>query len=128
MGLRFDQARDCLGRRRRLRVAVPRAVIAFYHCDATARPQHSRERAKCRHRLRQVFQHKTDEDVIEQAIAEREPEDVARVKRRIAAARRFGSRVVFMHEGRIHEQGPAAAVLAEPKTPELQTFLSAVLH
>ena len=40
----------------------------------------------------------------------------------------FGSRVVFMHEGRIHEQGPAAAVLAEPKTPELQTFLSAVLH
>jgi polar amino acid transport system ATP-binding protein len=43
-------------------------------------------------------------------------------------ARRFGSRVVFMHEGRIHEQGPAAAVLAEPKTPELQTFLSAVLH
>ncbi|WP_336811956.1 amino acid ABC transporter ATP-binding protein [Bosea sp. MMO-172] len=43
-------------------------------------------------------------------------------------ARRFGSRVVFMHEGRIHEQGPAAAVLAGPKTPELQTFLSAVLH
>ncbi len=43
-------------------------------------------------------------------------------------ARRFGSRLVFMHEGRIHEQGPAAAVLAGPKTHELQTFLSAVLH
>jgi polar amino acid transport system ATP-binding protein len=43
-------------------------------------------------------------------------------------ARRFGSRVVFMHEGRIHEEGQAAAVLAAPKTPELQTFLSAVLH
>ncbi|CAN7486768.1 amino acid ABC transporter ATP-binding protein [Bosea sp. LjRoot90] len=43
-------------------------------------------------------------------------------------ARRFGSRVVFMHEGRIHEEGQAAAVLAEPKTPELKTFLSAVLH
>jgi polar amino acid transport system ATP-binding protein len=43
-------------------------------------------------------------------------------------ARRFGSRVVFMHEGRIHEEGQAAAVLAEPRTPELQTFLSAVLH
>ena len=43
-------------------------------------------------------------------------------------ARRFGSRVVFMHEGRIHEEGQAAAVLAEPKTPELTTFLSAVLH
>ncbi|WP_186420195.1 amino acid ABC transporter ATP-binding protein [Bosea sp. CS1GBMeth4] len=43
-------------------------------------------------------------------------------------ARRFGSRVVFMHEGRIHEEGQAAAVLARPKTPELTTFLSAVLH
>jgi polar amino acid transport system ATP-binding protein len=43
-------------------------------------------------------------------------------------ARRFGSRVVFMHEGRIHEEGQAAALLAEPKTPELKTFLSAVLH
>jgi len=43
-------------------------------------------------------------------------------------ARRFGSRVVFMHEGRIHEQGGAAAVLAEPRTAELKTFLSAVLH
>jgi polar amino acid transport system ATP-binding protein len=43
-------------------------------------------------------------------------------------ARRFGSRVVFMHEGRIHEEGQAAAVLAGPKTPELKTFLSAVLH
>jgi len=43
-------------------------------------------------------------------------------------ARRFGSRVVFMHEGKIHEEGQAAAVLAEPKTAELQTFLSAVLH
>ncbi len=43
-------------------------------------------------------------------------------------ARRFGSRVVFMHEGRIREEGQAAAVLAQPKTPELTTFLSAVLH
>jgi polar amino acid transport system ATP-binding protein len=43
-------------------------------------------------------------------------------------ARRFGSRVVFMHEGRIHEEGQAAAVLAEPQTLELKTFLSAVLH
>jgi polar amino acid transport system ATP-binding protein len=43
-------------------------------------------------------------------------------------ARRFGSRVVFMHEGRIHEEGQAAAVLAQPKTPELTTFLGAVLH
>jgi polar amino acid transport system ATP-binding protein len=43
-------------------------------------------------------------------------------------ARRFGSRVVFMHEGRVHEQGPAAAVLADPQTSELKSFLGAVLH
>ena len=30
-------------------------------------------------------------------------------------ARRFGSRLVFMHEGRIHEEGPAAPTLAEPR-------------
>jgi polar amino acid transport system ATP-binding protein len=43
-------------------------------------------------------------------------------------ARRFGSRVVFMHEGRIHEAGPAAETLGNPQTRELATFLSAVLH
>jgi len=43
-------------------------------------------------------------------------------------ARRFGSRVVFMHGGRIHEQGPAADTLAHPRTRELETFLGAVLH
>ena len=43
-------------------------------------------------------------------------------------ARRFGSRVVFMHDGRVWEQGPAAETLAKPRTRELETFLSAVLH
>ena len=43
-------------------------------------------------------------------------------------ARRFGSRLVFMHEGRIREEGPAAATLASPQTTELETFLGAVLH
>jgi polar amino acid transport system ATP-binding protein len=33
-----------------------------------------------------------------------------------------------MHEGRIWEEGPAADTLAKPRTPELETFLSAVLH
>jgi polar amino acid transport system ATP-binding protein len=50
------------------------------------------------------------------------------VTHEIGFARKVASRVVFMHEGRIWEQGPAAATLAEPRTPELQTFLSAVLH
>ncbi len=62
-------------------------------------------------------------------------EDMARsgmtmllVTHEMGFARRFGSRVVFMHAGRIHEEGPAANTLALPKTHELETFLAAVLH
>ncbi|MBV9833172.1 MAG: amino acid ABC transporter ATP-binding protein [Alphaproteobacteria bacterium] len=43
-------------------------------------------------------------------------------------ARRVAHRVVFMHHGKVWEQGPAAQTLAKPNTPELETFLSAVLH
>ncbi|TXL75443.1 amino acid ABC transporter ATP-binding protein [Vineibacter terrae] len=43
-------------------------------------------------------------------------------------ARKVASRVVFMHQGKVWEQGPAAQTLARPRTPELETFLSAVLH
>ena len=43
-------------------------------------------------------------------------------------ARRFASRVIFMHEGRICEQGPAREFFESPKTPELKSFLGAVLH
>jgi polar amino acid transport system ATP-binding protein len=50
------------------------------------------------------------------------------VTHEIGFARRVADRVVFMHQGRIWEQGPAAATLGSPATPELQTFLSAVLH
>ena len=50
------------------------------------------------------------------------------VTHEIGFARRVANRVVFMHEGRIWEEGPAAATLAQPRTPELETFLSAVLH
>jgi polar amino acid transport system ATP-binding protein len=50
------------------------------------------------------------------------------VTHEIGFARRVANRVVFMHEGRIWEEGPAATTLAQPLTPELETFLSAVLH
>jgi polar amino acid transport system ATP-binding protein len=50
------------------------------------------------------------------------------VTHEIGFARKVADRVVFMHEGRIWEQGPAAETLAKPRTPELETFLSAVLH
>lgn len=38
-------------------------------------------------------------------------------------ARDVCSRVVFMHQGRVHEIGPPAEVFGQPKTPELQQFL-----
>lgn len=42
-------------------------------------------------------------------------------------ARRVASNVVFMHEGRVWESGPPEKVLANPETPELRTFIEAVL-
>ncbi|CAN7326693.1 amino acid ABC transporter ATP-binding protein [Rhizobium rhizogenes] len=38
-------------------------------------------------------------------------------------ARDVCSRVVFMHQGRVHEIGPPGDVFANPKTPELKQFL-----
>jgi polar amino acid transport system ATP-binding protein len=43
-------------------------------------------------------------------------------------ARRAASRLIFMHEGKIWEQGPASELLTNPQTQELQSFLDAVLH
>jgi polar amino acid transport system ATP-binding protein len=50
------------------------------------------------------------------------------VTHEIGFARRVASRLIFMHQGRIWEQGRAGDVLARPQTPELVTFLDAVLH
>jgi polar amino acid transport system ATP-binding protein len=50
------------------------------------------------------------------------------VTHEIGFARKVADRVVFMHQGRIWEEGPAADTLGKPRTPELETFLSAVLH
>jgi len=50
------------------------------------------------------------------------------VTHEIGFARKVANRVVFMHHGKIWEEGPAAETLGSPHTPELETFLSAVLH
>ncbi len=50
------------------------------------------------------------------------------VTHEIGFARKVADRVVFMHHGKIWEQGPAADTLGKPRTAELETFLSAVLH
>jgi polar amino acid transport system ATP-binding protein len=50
------------------------------------------------------------------------------VTHEIGFAKMAADRVLFMHSGKVHEIGPAAEVLEQPRTPELQKFLSAVLH
>ena len=50
------------------------------------------------------------------------------VTHEIGFAKRVASRVVFMHEGKIWEEGRAAETLSAPGTQELETFLNAVLH
>ena len=43
-------------------------------------------------------------------------------------ARRAASQIVFMHNGRIWEQGLSQQLLDNPRTDELRTFLSAILR
>jgi polar amino acid transport system ATP-binding protein len=50
------------------------------------------------------------------------------VTHEIGFARRVATRLLFMHQGRIWEQGHAREILSSPRTPELATFLEAVLH
>jgi polar amino acid transport system ATP-binding protein len=40
-------------------------------------------------------------------------------------ARRVSDRVVFMHQGKVHEMGPPEQLFSAPATPELRQFLSA---
>jgi polar amino acid transport system ATP-binding protein len=41
-------------------------------------------------------------------------------------ARDVGTHLVFMHHGKVHEQGPPKTVFAGPKTPELQQFVGSI--
>jgi polar amino acid transport system ATP-binding protein len=41
-------------------------------------------------------------------------------------ARDVGTKLVFMHHGKVHEEGVPKEVFAAPKTPELQQFVSTV--
>jgi polar amino acid transport system ATP-binding protein len=45
------------------------------------------------------------------------------VTHEMAFARDVCSRVVFMHQGRVHEVGPPSEVFANPQTPELRSFI-----
>jgi polar amino acid transport system ATP-binding protein len=41
-------------------------------------------------------------------------------------ARKVSDRLIFMHQGRVHEMGPPEALFANPETPELKQFLSSL--
>jgi polar amino acid transport system ATP-binding protein len=43
-------------------------------------------------------------------------------------ARDVGTKLVFMHQGRVHEEGPPKQLFANPATPELAQFVGATLH
>ncbi len=48
------------------------------------------------------------------------------VTHEMAFARKVSHRVIFMHQGRVHEMGPPAAIFGAPRTPELQQFLASL--
>ena len=41
-------------------------------------------------------------------------------------ARKVSDRIVFMHQGRVHEMGEPQALFGSPQTPELKSFLSSL--
>jgi polar amino acid transport system ATP-binding protein len=43
-------------------------------------------------------------------------------------ARKVADRIIFMHQGRVHEMGPPDAIFGNPETPELKQFLSSLLE
>ncbi|HEV2157351.1 amino acid ABC transporter ATP-binding protein [Bradyrhizobium sp.] len=48
------------------------------------------------------------------------------VTHEIGFARKIADRLVFMHQGKVHEMGPPEELFANPKTPELRQFLSSL--
>ncbi len=48
------------------------------------------------------------------------------VTHEMSFARKVSNRVIFMHQGRVHEMGPPAELFGHPQTPELKQFLSSL--
>ena len=48
------------------------------------------------------------------------------VTHEMSFVRKVADRVIFMHQGRVHESGPPAAIFGSPQTPELKQFLSSL--
>ena len=48
------------------------------------------------------------------------------VTHEMSFARKVADRVIFMHQGRVHEIGPPAELFGDPGTPELRQFLGSL--
>jgi polar amino acid transport system ATP-binding protein len=48
------------------------------------------------------------------------------VTHEIGFARKVADRMIFMHQGKVHEMGPPDQLFADPQTPELRQFLSSL--
>ncbi|VWX62105.1 putative amino acid transport protein (ABC superfamily, ATP_bind) [Burkholderiales bacterium 8X] len=48
------------------------------------------------------------------------------VTHEMSFARKVSDRVIFMHQGRVHEMGPPTSLFGDPQTPELKQFLSSL--
>jgi polar amino acid transport system ATP-binding protein len=48
------------------------------------------------------------------------------VTHEMSFARKVSDRVIFMHQGRVHEMGTPQNLFGNPQTPELQQFLSSL--
>ncbi len=48
------------------------------------------------------------------------------VTHEMSFARKVSNRVIFMHQGRVHEMGPPQELFGNPQTPELKQFLSSL--
>ncbi|WP_394789550.1 amino acid ABC transporter ATP-binding protein [Rhodoferax sp.] len=48
------------------------------------------------------------------------------VTHEMSFARKVSNRVIFMHQGRVHEMGPPNELFGNPQTPELKQFLSSL--
>jgi polar amino acid transport system ATP-binding protein len=46
------------------------------------------------------------------------------VTHEMSFARKVSDRIVFMHQGRVHESGPPQEIFGRPQTAELKGFLS----
>jgi len=48
------------------------------------------------------------------------------VTHEMSFARKVSDRVIFMHQGKVHEMGPPAELFGAPQTPELRQFLASL--